>query len=61
MSVLVSLLVILVIFALVYWVIEQLTLPPPIRMVAIVIFAIVALFWLLSLVGSVPSLHLHLR
>ena len=58
MSLIVSLLVALLIFAIVWWAINQLSLPPPVRMVAVVIMAIVALVFLLQFVGGIPSLHL---
>lgn len=58
MSILISLLILCVIFAIVWWVIGQLSLPPPIRMVVIVIMAIIAIVFLLQFVGGVPVMHL---
>jgi hypothetical protein len=52
MGILITLLVYLVIIAIIWWVIGQLSLPPPIRLVAIIVIAIVAIFMLLSLVGG---------
>lgn len=59
MDILIYLLIGLVIVAILWWVINQLGLPPPMRMVAVVVIAIVAILFLLQLVGSAP--HLHLR
>jgi ABC-type uncharacterized transport system permease subunit len=58
MSIIVSLLVICLIIAIAYWAINQLTLPPPVRMVVIVIIALVAILFLLQFVGGVPGLRL---
>lgn len=59
MSLIVSLLVICLILAIAYWAISQLTLPPPVRMVVVVIIALIAIVFLLQLVGTgVPTLHL---
>lgn len=59
MDLIIYLLIALVIFAIVWWVIGQLSLPPPVRMVAIVVMALVAILFLLQLVGGgVPSLRL---
>lgn len=59
MSVLVSLLVICLIIGIAWWALEQLTLPPPVRMVVVVLIAILAIGFLLNFVGGVPSLHLR--
>jgi hypothetical protein len=56
MAILIYLLVGLVICSLVWWVITQLALPQPIRVVAVVVMAIVAIFFLLELVGPMPHL-----
>lgn len=59
MDLIIYLLIALVIFAIVWWVIGQLSLPPPVRMVAIVVMALIAILFLLQLVGGgVPSLRL---
>ena len=55
MGLLIYLLVFLIVIAIVWWVINQLALPPPFRMVAVVVMALVAIFMLLSLVGGVGS------
>jgi hypothetical protein len=58
MSIIVSLLVICLIIAIAYWAINQLTLPPPVRMVVVVIIALVAILFLLQFVGGIPHLQL---
>ncbi len=59
MDLIIYLLVALVIFAIVWWIIGQLSLPPPVRMVAIVVMGLIAIIFLLQLVGGgVPSLRL---
>ena len=61
---LLTLLVYLVILAIIWWVLTQLPLPPPFRLVAIVIMALVAIYMLLGLVGGSPglgALSLHPR
>ena len=52
MDLLIYLLVFLLICAIVWYVIGQLSLPPPVRMVAIVVMAIVAIVLLLQFVGG---------
>lgn len=52
MGILVTLLVYLVILSIIWWVITQLPLPMPMRLVANVIVAIMAIFLLLDLVGG---------
>lgn len=62
MSVLITLLILCAILAVAYWAFNQLSLPPPIRMVAVVIVAILAILILLQLapgIGSGVSLHLR--
>lgn len=59
LTLLVYLLVFLLIASVVWWVIGQLALPQPVRMVAVVIMAIVAVIFLLEMVGRLP--HLALR
>lgn len=62
LTLLIYLLVALVICSLVWWVINQLSLPQPVRLVAVVVMAIVAIIFLLQLVGGVGGLgHLSLR
>ena len=53
---LLTLIIYLCVLAIVWWVITQLPLPPPIRLVAIVIFALIAIYMLLSLTGGLPVL-----
>ncbi len=60
MSLLIYMLVFLLICAIVWYVIGQLSLPPPVRMVAVVVMALVAIFFLLQLVGGLGPLP-HLR
>lgn len=59
-SLLVYLVVFLLVASLIWWVIGQLALPQPVRMVAVVIMALVAIVFLLSLVGGLGPLP-HLR
>lgn len=47
-SLLISLLVAVLVFGLIYWVISIIPLPPPFRTVALVIMAVIALVWLLE-------------
>ena len=47
---LISLLVVLIVLALVYWAITQLPLPPMVRSVAIIIVVLFAVMWLISLI-----------
>lgn len=55
MSLLITLIVICAIIGIGWWAINQLSLPPPIRMVAVVVIAIVAILLLLRLM---PGGHL---
>ena len=52
MGILITLLVYFCILAIIWWVITQLPLPAPFRLVANVVVAIVAIVMLLSLVGG---------
>lgn len=56
-SLLIYLVVILLIFSVLWWVLNQLTLPQPVRMVAVVIFALVVVVFLLNLVGGFGGIH----
>jgi hypothetical protein len=59
-ALLVWFLIILVIFAVAWWAIGQIPLPPPLRMIANVILAIVAiivLLWLAQDLAGPPRLH----
>lgn len=55
MDVLVTLLVLVLVFGLVWWAITQIPLPPPVKIVVSVVLAIIAIIALLELV----PLHLH--
>lgn len=48
---LITLLVGLIVIGLLYWVIGMIPLPPPVRTVAYVILVIIAIVWLLRLLG----------
>lgn len=58
-SLLISLLIFCLIAGLVYWVIGLLPLPPVIRQIALVVFAIVALIWLLESLPLGAGLGFH--
>ncbi len=61
LNLLVTLLIFLVILSLCYWIIGLLPLPDPVRQIAIVILAIVAVLYLIgALTGQVPLMRLHL-
>lgn len=51
MSLLIWLLVVVCIAGIVYWVLNQIPLPPPFRIVIYVVFAIIAIYFLLQLPG----------
>jgi Co/Zn/Cd efflux system component len=55
-SLLVTILIVALIFAIVWWALERLILPEPIRMVIIVIVALIAILWLLHLMPLVTGL-----
>lgn len=57
-SLLISLLVICAVLGILYWVFTQLSLPPPIRMVVAVIFAIVAIILLLRFIPGGAGISL---
>lgn len=57
MGLLIQLLLVLAFFAIVWWAVTKLSLPEPIRIVAIVIMAIVALLMLAQFIGGGPVLH----
>lgn len=52
-SLLIYLLIGLLIFALVWWALNQMPLPQPVRMVAIVVMVIVAILFLVNLLPAV--------
>lgn len=57
MPMLLTLLIYLAILAIIWWVVSTLPLPPPFRILANVIIAIVAIFMLLSLAGDTGAFH----
>lgn len=59
LSLLITLLIVLVIVGIVVWVIRQIPLPEPVRIVAYALIAIVLLLWLVSLLHG-GSLGLRL-
>ncbi|MGE0797297.1 MAG: hypothetical protein AB7G13_28795 [Lautropia sp.] len=58
MSTLISLLILVLILGLIYWVITLIPLPPPFKTVALVVFAIIAILYLVSMLGALPGLDL---
>lgn len=50
---LISLVILLVVCAVVYWLIQYLGLPPIVQKVAVVVMVLFALIWLLSAVGFI--------
>lgn len=50
---LVSLLILLLVLAIAWWAISQLSLPPPVRMIVVVFIAIIAIVWLLQYLPGV--------
>lgn len=54
MNVLLSLLIVILVLGLVWWVITQLPLAPPWRMAATVVFAVIAILVLLSFLPGMP-------
>ncbi len=48
---LVSLVIVLVVFAVLWYIVTLLPLPPPFRLIAQIVFALFALFWFLRLIG----------
>ena len=56
---LIGLLLALVILGIVFWAVQQLTMPQPVRVVVTVVLAIVAIVWLAQAFGvSIPGLRL---
>ena len=56
---LIVLLLALVILGIVFWAVQQLTMPQPVRVVVTVVLAIVAIVWLAQAFGvSIPGLRL---
>lgn len=55
MVTLINVLIVVIIIGLIYWIVMSLPLPPPFKLVAQVIMAIIAIVLLLGLIGVVPS------
>jgi hypothetical protein len=51
---LIYLIIICLIFGVAWWAITQIPLPPPVRTVIVVIFALILILVLLSLIGVIP-------
>ncbi len=60
MDTLIALLILVAMAAIVWWAITQMSLPQPLRVVVIVVFAIIALFLLGDMVG-LEGFHLRVR
>ena len=55
----ISLIILLAIMGIVFWAVQQLTMPQPVRVVVTVVLAIVAIVWLAQAFGvSIPGLRL---
>ncbi len=62
LSLLVSLLIMLLIFGIVYWVSSMIPLPPPFRIAVNAILGLIAIIMLLGFVGWIPGWNMgHLR
>jgi hypothetical protein len=56
----VSLIIALVVFGLIWWLVTTyIPMPPPIRTIVTVVFVLILIVWLLQFVGGVPGLHLR--
>lgn len=51
---LISLLITIIILGLLYWAVTLLPLPEPFRQIALVVFIIIAIVWLVSYIPGVP-------
>lgn len=58
---LISLLVVIVVLGLIYWLITMLPLPAPFKTIAIVIFIIICILVLLSMIGVVDVGNIRIR
>ena len=59
---LVSILIALIVFGLIYWLITAvIPLPPPIRTAAIVVLVVIAIIWLLQGVGMISGTPLRIN
>jgi hypothetical protein len=59
MDLLIQLLILVAIGGIIYWVLTQIPLPPPFKIVIYVIFALVAIALLMDLGGFGGDFHLH--
>jgi hypothetical protein len=58
---LISLLVIIIVLGLVYWLITMLPLPAPFKMIAIVIFIVICILVLLGMIGIIDIGHVRIH
>jgi heme A synthase len=56
-NLLIYLIIICLVLYVLWWVLSQIPLPQPIRTVAVVIFALVAVIMLLNMTGGISGLH----
>ena len=54
MNTLISLIVVVVVLAIIFWIIQAIGLPEPFGKIALVIVGLIAILWLLGIVGVVP-------
>lgn len=59
MDALIYLIVICVVLGLVYWLLMQLPIPPPFKLVIQVVVVIICIYFLLGLIGLAPGVHIH--
>ena len=57
LALLVNLLIILIVLGLVYWIAMQIPMPPPFRTAVNVVLALIAIVFLLGMIGIVPGWH----
>lgn len=58
---LISLLILVIVFGLLYWALTLLPLPQPFRNIALVILILIFILVLLGMVGVLPGYHVRLR
>lgn len=58
MNTLISLLVLVLVLGLIFYVVRLIPLPPPFQTVTLVILAIIAILYLVSMLGALPGVHL---
>lgn len=56
---LIQLLVMVIVAGILYWIVTLLPLPEPFKTIAIVIVILIILFWILGMVGMIPSPYFH--